>query len=258
MDTLRKYYESTNYLSELVPKFSDEFKEIFLNVIFSDAPAFIVKAIAEEYHKNFWDLWDEIKDVAHRKLTYIYGNEGYYVIPISTTDFFKVSPDDLIPYWEETCDFEFSQDLWEWFESLKTKFDVMLNTDFCIEHPIKYILDLMEEADENYYHIFTFKDFWEESLEHLSDKRFLVLWKMYEEMIRDPELKAAGDVIFVPDGPEYEHVGIFSWNNSSKRRLLRSWAIMEPSKKFNKARITFRRYMALVANKALRFKVFGF
>ncbi|MBQ8199202.1 MAG: hypothetical protein IJZ76_07240 [Lachnospiraceae bacterium] len=40
--------------------------------------------------------------------------------------------------------------------------------------------------------------------------------------------------------------------------LIGNWDLMSPSKKNNKARVTFRRYMALVANKALRNTVFGF
>ena len=77
-------------------------------------------------------------------------------------------------------------------------------------------------------------------------------------MLRDPELKKAGDVIFVPEGPEYEKVGLHYWGNPPKRRLIHNWNMIDWDKRNNKARVTFRRYMALVANKKLRYKVFGF
>lgn len=116
----------------------------------------------------------------------------------------------------------------------------------------------MQEADEEYYRIYAFSDFFEETMENLKDKRFLALWKLYEEMLRDPELKKAGDVIFVPDGPGHEKEGLHYWGEQPKRRLMRSWDIMSLDKRNNIARVTFRRYMALVANKVLRVKVFGF
>ena len=51
---------------------------------------------------------------------------------------------------------------------------------------------------------------------------------------------------------------IHYWGEQPKRRLISSWSIMDPSKKKNKARVTLRRYLALVANRRLREKVFGF
>lgn len=44
----------------------------------------------------------------------------------------------------------------------------------------------------------------------------------------------------------------------SRRRLLKEWKSMSKENKNNKARVTFRRYMALAANKKLRKEVFGF
>ena len=116
----------------------------------------------------------------------------------------------------------------------------------------------MEEADDNYYRIYTISDFFEETLENLYDKRYLAIWKLYEEMLRDQELSEACDVVFVPDGPEYEKVGLHYWGKPPKRRLMTSWDMTDLSKRNNKARVTFRRYMALVANKELRRKVLGF
>ena len=52
--------------------------------------------------------------------------------------------------------------------------------------------------------------------------------------------------------------GFHYWGEQPKRRLMRSWDIMSLDKRNNIARVTFRRYMALVANKVLRVKVFGF
>ena len=38
---------------------------------------------------------------------------------------------------------------------------------------------------------------------------FLTLWKIYDEMLHDSVMEEAGNVVFVPEGPEYEHVGLY-------------------------------------------------
>lgn len=199
LSAIRKYYETD---SEKVMK-NEEINKIMKGLKLSDAPAFMVKAIAETYNRDF-------------------------------------------------------RDLWEWFGLLKSEFDTVINSDFEIEKPLEYVLGLMEEARDNYYRIYTFSDFFEETLENLKDKRYQTVWKLYDEMLKEPKLMEAGDVIFVPEGPEYEHIGLHYSGEPPKRRLMKSWDMIDVEKRNNEARVTFRRYMALVANKELRKKVFGF
>ena len=117
---------------------------------------------------------------------------------------------------------------------------------------------MLEEANENYYQIYAFSDFFEETLENICDKRYQTLWKIFDNMVHDPEMKKAGNVIFLPDEPEHENEDLHYMGVQPKRRLICCWEFMEEDKKNNKARVTFRRYMALLGNKDLRCKVFGF
>ena len=134
----------------------------------------------------------------------------------------------------------------------------MLNEIEKTPNLLNYIMDLLVEADENYYNIFAFSDFVEESLENSNDGRYQVSWRLLDKLIHDPELMKAGDVIFVPEGPEHENEGMHYWGEQPKRRLKSSWDFLELSQKNNKGRVTLRRYMALVGNKLLRQEVFGF
>lgn len=102
----------------------------------------------------------------------------------------------------------------------------------------------MEYAFMQYYNIFTFEEFWEETTEHLSDERYQALWLLYEELLMDEQLQKEGEIIIDPDAPV--------------RQLKRHWDFMSQEEKNNRARVTYRRYMALVANKELRQKMFGF
>ncbi|MBQ9991076.1 MAG: hypothetical protein IJP31_09095 [Lachnospiraceae bacterium] len=144
-------------------------------------------------------------------------------------NYFEQSPDDMIPYWEAEGDFDFSEELWDWFSVLRERFEEIMASDLSIEDPRSLILISILETYDEYYQIYPFAEFLEETLEHIEDKRYLVLWKLYEEMLHEP-----------------------------KRRLIHEWRRIEDNKRNNKARVTFRRYMALVANLGLRKKVFGF
>lgn len=257
LNSIKKYY--TKKENENMPDICEEkYETLFVCLDASDAPAFVVKGISELFQKDFKELWNEVKDVVRRKQEGLYGNEGYYVEPISTEKFFRQSPDDLIYYWKEDDKLEFSDELWEWFKYLRNEYDILLNTESIVEHPLHYMVDLMEEADDNYYNIFAFSEFVEECIENLNDRRYQVLWRLYDNMIHNPELMKAGDVIFVPEGPGHEKEGLHYWGEEPKRRLKSNWDFINPSEKNNKGRVTLKRYMALVANKFLREKVFGF
>lgn len=122
MSAIRKYYTQEE----------DEeraYKELMGCLQGNDSPVVLVKGIAESFNRDFWELWDEIKDVVCRKNQIIYGNDGYYVIPISTQELFEQNPDD------------------------------MMEEESVVEKPLRYMVDLLEEAEENFYHVFAVSDF---------------------------------------------------------------------------------------------------
>lgn len=258
IEMFRTHYSMDEEAEKSLCEKNRKLKSILTALSTSDAPAFVIKVISEIYEVEFWDLWDKVRDVAKRELTDLYGNDDYYILPISTEKLFRQSADDMLPYWEKDSKIEFSEELQEWFRTLKEEFEHLSETEFDCDNVLKYIVDLLEEVNESYYHIFAFSDFFEETLENLHDKRYQTLWRIFEHMIHDPEMKKAGDVIFVPEGPRHENEGLHYLGKQPKRRLISSWDILEPSKQQNKARVTFRRYMGLLANKDLRCKVFGF
>lgn len=252
---IRASYEQDVYA--LMDQYEDErLKNILFCAFLSEVPAFIMKVLAETYDKDFWELWTQNKDVVRRR--WRYRSEAVEVPPMSTAQFLLLNPDDMILFWEEDGRIEFSDDLKNWFDDLKRKYDQLMETDFIIENPLNWIVNLMEYADENYFRIYTMSDFLEETMEHLTDPRYQVLWKIYDEMLHDPKMKMAGSVIFVSDGFEYDNMDVAYIGEQSRRRLQENWRFMSKEKKNNKARVILRRYMALAANRKLRQAVFGF
>lgn len=219
MDTLQKYYQEDTDCKFWKKLDGDLMQNIFKNFILTDAPALFVKKLSEIYNKDFWALWEKIKDIAERRLPGLYGTEGYYVPPVSTAEYLEISADDMIPYWQENCDFEFTEDLKKWFQSIKQKYQKFLNENSRLEteHPLRYMVNLMSQADQQY-DVYTFYDFFEESLENLMNIKYQTLWMIYEELLQKKE----------------------------------------PKEDFDKKRQILRRFMALVANRELRKQVLGF
>ena len=279
MEMLRSYYAQENMSFDAVyqrdgecdskyndgcdskygDKYDDEsLKTVFRLAVLTNAPVYVIKVLAETYRVRFWELWKQVKDVAKRKPDQEAQEDSLKVPPVSTELFFGITADDLILFWGDDENIRFSKGLEKWFADLRKQYEMIMEQEFTVENPLHWILDLMEYADKNYYCVYTFADFFEETLKHLNDRRFLALWKIYDGMLHDPEMEKAGSVIFVPEGPEYEQIGLYDPDARSRRRLNGSWSIMDSKDKNNAARVTFRRYMALLENRNLRKEVFGF
>lgn len=258
VEMLRSYYEQDGMLLEAGKKYEDrDLETICFFASLTDAPAYVIQAVSEVYDADFRELWERVKDAEKRKRILYQLEIPQETISVSTMDFFGITPDDMILFWDNNENVSFSQELKTWFDDLKSRFDMLMESGYVVENPLYWILELMEYADENYYRIYTFSDFFKETMEHLNDERFLTLWKIYDEMLHDPVMEEAGNVVFVPEGPEYEHVGLYYFGTPPRRRLKTNWDMINKEERNNKARVTFRRYMALLENRKLRKEIFG-
>ena len=249
-------YDSTNQNKFLL-------KSVVTPALLSDALAFVVKGIAEVYNQEFWDLWKQMGIGGLRHFEKFYFKSKYYIKPLTTAGFLNMDTDDLIYFWDEKTGFKFSNELCEWFYLLRLQFDIVLDDEGTYlkaykEDPLRRIVDIMEAAEENYYHILTFTDFLEETKENIDDMCYWAWWMIYEEMVYSTELLEAGSVIFAPEGTENKRNGFWENKRKSKRVLIDDWFSIPKEKKNNLGRRTLRRYMALMANKKLRSIVFGY
>lgn len=259
VEMLRSYYKQEGMSIDVSKKYEDKKLEaICLFAALTDAPAYVFRVISEVYEVNFWELWERVKDVAKRKKILYQMEIPQETISVSTMDFFGITSDDMILFWGDDENIQFSQELENWFDDLKSRFDMFMESGDRVENSLYWILELMEYADENYYRVYTFSNFFNETMDHLNDRRFLTLWKIYDEMLHDPVMEEAGSVVFVPEGPEYEHVGLHYFGTPPRRRLKTNWDMIKKEERNNKARVKFRRYMALLENRKLRKRIFGF
>ncbi len=218
LERLRVYYACKERPFR-VNEEDENLKAVLFWAALSDAPAYVVKVLAEAYGKDFWELWDKVRDVAEKRRIWELLEDRQEAASIPTAEYLRVAQDDMIPFWKDDGHIRFSVELEQWFADLRGRYDHMMEAEPSVGEPLKWILEIMAYADKNYYLLFTFADFFEETLEHLTDRRYLALWSIYDAMIHDPEMEEAGRAA---------------------------------------SKVTLRRYMALVANRELREAVFGF
>ena len=183
-----------------------------------DAPALCVEKIAELYECDFWSLWKRIRVSVKRRAAKLYGNDEYNVLPISTEKFFRLTEDDMIPFWKFDDDFQFSKELYDWFEMIRCEIQKISESDFGKEYSLRDIMSLMKRVEEEY-RVFVFAEFFEETIENLKDERYIKLWFMCENLLHKLENEMKDDY-------------------KERKKIL-------------------RRYMALMGNEELRNAVLG-
>ena len=164
----------------------DGSESFFRAVELLDCPAVIVRAIADSYELDFWDLWDKVSDVAKRKPsgnTYTLENIRDYDTATEELLFFDYdyNGDDLVYYWTKDYKPMFSRGLKSYFKSLKKSYDKLLTEESDSSKALEYIAGILEYADKTYFNMYVFESFIDESLEKLTDARFMALWKLLDK-----------------------------------------------------------------------------
>ncbi len=227
-----------------------ELQSLIVLLLYVNNLVVYVKLIAEIYDTQFWTLWDKFRgrnilllDKAMR--------EKPQIDLVDTAHFFATTNDELLLLGLYTEEKSFSPEMLEWFDELKNTFTEKLSQNVQVKNPIKRICTMLKFAFKEYYKVYAFESFWEETLENLLDKRYWILWLMFEEMLHDPKMLRIVDEIFIPREKQKER---YSYDSP---RVLECIISMEPAQK-NFARKRMRDYMALVNNKEVRKMVFGF
>ena len=224
--------------------------EILFWVRVSGSYAFAIKRISELYNRDFWELYAPVAGM-NKKRSFSENlwseTQSLLISGISTAEFVNESPDDMLYYWTPEGDIEISDDVEKWFSELKKQFDEYVAEWQQIPKLMRYIVDDLLFADRNYVNIRAFSGFLEETMDNISDVRYHILWRIFHDMIHDPDMLKEGSVIF-----DKESLA------NGKKKLRYSWTMTATDSKRNKARMTIRRYLSLIANKELRRKVFGF
>lgn len=91
-------------------------------------PAMAVALTAKEFDAEFWPLWDEIGEKVPQPCQYPQPKPCTPVEPISTQDFFKLNPDDMVYWWTREEPVVFSPELEKWMKELRAELDHISET----------------------------------------------------------------------------------------------------------------------------------
>lgn len=213
-----------------------------------DSLAIMIKVIADIYEQEFWELYRRLNN---SNRIWIYEDDNVFISKrydtIKDLDFFDV--DDLTRVWKNDGKIIFSKEMEDWFIELKEKYNMLMKKDIEIDNKLDWICSLLIYASNNYFYVNPFTSFLMETMLNLEDKRYLVLYKIFEEMIHDPKMLEIGSVLFVDKTPV-----------NDKKYVIRKGVDFKESiyNIDNDARKRIKRYLGLVANKELRNRVFDF
>ena len=146
----------------------------------------VVKAVAEIYHRDFWELWEQVKE------GYIYhfyrevAGEGQKAIePIPTDVYLNLTPEDklfcLPPEEMETL----SPETRAWLGELKIRFDEALHAPKPWPDGLSFQRSMMETLSAARAHDArsrAFRDMFYEFLANWEQPAYQSMWKLFEKM----------------------------------------------------------------------------
>lgn len=226
--------------------------ELYKAYLLYDAPACIIKIIADTYDMDFWDVYEKVADVAKRRAFNI-KNIDQPLFNVTTQEYFNITSDDLLLYWTKEKPIEFSESLNLWFKALKKEYDDILSKGVDMTRPIRRIQEMLDFGDKHYTHLYFFDTLIYDTLDNITNPEFFALWLVYERLLHDEDNLSASKVLFEP----------YKWYKDEvdyaekRHRKCDYWWALGKDEKFNPGRQKVRRFIALLTNKELRKEVFG-
>lgn len=247
MNIIRKLADA-NEITER-SKDNKEGFELQLLIEMTSNYAVAIEKIAELYNQDFWKLYQPF--IGRKRSGVFFANaediQAQMIKPISTSQLFCERDDDMLAFWKPDRDMQLSAELENWFAELKKQFNNYMKEEKSVTKMIRQIVDDLHYANSYYLIIYVNADFLEESLDNIQDIRYQAVWRIFHDMVYSPEMMEEGKKIFDQEALK-----------NGIRRTRYSWTMTDTELKQNEGRMALRRYLALVANRELREKVFGF
>lgn len=170
--------------------------------------------------------------------------DGYFVFyntpnEIKDKPNYYISDDDLLFWWDESGKVEISEkmdtQLIEWAEEYHEIEQGIMDEEVGQYDMLKQLLDILDQATENYRRIYAFKSLFYEFVQNNKDKRYIAAVRLFETVLKD------------------------NWEEGKIIKTCRqSWDMCSKNVTFNQGRVTVKRYLAAMANTQLRMRYFGF
>ena len=158
--------------------------------------------------------------------------QGRIVTPFK---YLHVSDDDRAYYWTPCGDVSFSPEMEAWLSALKKEYQTILDSDVNTLPRSNFILLLfstLEDINRKYREIYAFKDMLDDYLQHLESREYQTAWVVLHRLAQYQKHDFT-----IYDGP---------------------WELAPAEFRNHSARLKIKRFLAILANQALRQEIFDF
>lgn len=264
LQTAGKTYEDLlnillNYetIKDELDKESDEYGFCIM-ILFLNHRQVLIQ-LCEIYEKDFFEEYKLYKDKLFTEVDKLWAGDTsilkpiekvrtceYLDMPDSSLCFLRteakenyhISDDDFAYFYGDMKDLEFSQDFNNWCKDLKSDFDNIRKSSIMpgisAEMFIKDLIDTLEDANDKYKRIFAFKEMFYDFLANMNNINYHVALILFKKVIEDN----------IKEGEKINNIG--------------SWDIADRNLTFNKGRLNVKRFLSIMANRELRYKIFNF
>ena len=155
----------------------------------------VVKTLAEIYHRDFWDLWEQAKEgwACHFYQKLVKGEQDP-IQPIPADVYLHLTPDKkLFCLPSEKMD-TLSPETRAWLEELKTRFDESLHGPKPWPDGLSFQRSMMETlfaVRARNARIWAFRDMFYEFLTNWEQPAYQAMWKLFEEMAAKEETESS-------------------------------------------------------------------
>lgn len=235
---LDSFFHSQDIENSEYPSECRQIRELGLRL---RAPATMVELVCECCGLDFWQMWSIVKENAS---LFREKERPVPVEPISDLEMAKYPfpiftlpcADDFIHLWSSERYFKLSDEVLWWFLGFRKEFKSMLEKpDGISGNLLKRMITALIDADEIYKGVYCFKAFFDETIEHLSDRRYQALWKIFDNMVH-----AESNISSVKKGIEDRYHGLFDVHKSNPvRKKLRCFLALCYNKDLRKGFLDF-------------------
>ncbi len=156
------------------------------------SPKIRVKIISEIYNKDFWELWNQVKNKLppdfKPMLIYDIKTFGEHEV-LSTEEYFNIDSYDRLYWWTDCGDVKISGEMQKWFDALSARFtEILASFDSSESVSVKSCQKrLAALAEQKHHDVYFFEDMFYEFFGSFTDAKYRAWLMLLEEYSNDKQ-----------------------------------------------------------------------
>jgi hypothetical protein len=175
-------------------KANEEYEELrsqlLLDAVAPCGTQIVVKIIADVFERDFWELWEQVREGRIYRLTTINPLNNRPIVPLSTEEFLELEPDEMLHCLPVEKADTFSDEMKTWLRSLQARFRELLPMQPDYHSPAEFrkaivntfgrIADFYMQSKDAAY---PFETMFYEFIDGYDNPNIRAWWKLFEEIL---------------------------------------------------------------------------